>query len=126
LSHFCLQDNLPLCTKCQEKGGDETANLHEGHYIKPLAQVVSQARDEYEQLIRDLKLRTEKIEAAVSYFGGLEEMFVWQKDIFVKKLNADFDVLIQTIEKKRKELYSKIQLTYDGHIDKAQNLQQGL
>jgi hypothetical protein len=42
----------------------------------------------------DLKQRMHKIDAAVSYFGGLEEMFAWQKDIFLKKLNADFEVLL--------------------------------
>ena len=41
--------------------------------------------------MREFKLIGEKIDAAVSYFAGLEEMFTWQKDIFLKKLNADFE-----------------------------------
>lgn len=69
--------------------------------------------------MREINQRSEKIEAAVSYFGGLEEMFSWQKDIFLKKLNADFEILIQTIERKRNELQAKIFAAYDGHIDKA-------
>lgn len=97
---------MPLCSKCPageeiKATNDETGevlteivNSHEGHYIKPLSQIILQAHDEYEQLMRELKQRTEKIDAAVSYYGGLEEMFVWQKDFFIKKLNTDFDNLV--------------------------------
>jgi hypothetical protein len=46
-------------------------------------------------------------------------MFSWQKDIFLKKLNTDFEVLIQTIERKRNELLVKIFAAYDSHIEKA-------
>ena len=53
-------------------------------------------------------------------------MFSWQKDIFLKKLNTDFEVMIQTIERKRNELQVKIFAAYDSHIEKAQNLQVGL
>lgn len=76
--------------------------------------------------MREFKLIGEKIDAAVSYFAGLEEMFTWQKDIFLKKLNADFEVLIHTLEKKRNELQGKIMATYNSHIDKSQNFQEGL
>ena len=64
-------------------------------------------------------MMSDKIDAAMAYFGGLEEMFQWQKDIFLKKLNADFEVLLATIEKKRNELQTKILNTYDGHITQA-------
>ena len=56
----------------------------------------------------------------------MQEIFVGQKDLFTKKLNTDFEILIRTIEQKRLELQSKIATSYDGHIDKAQNLQEGL
>jgi hypothetical protein len=46
----------------------------------------------------------EKVEAALSYFGGLEELFTEQKEIFLKKLNADFEVILKTIEAKKMEL----------------------
>jgi hypothetical protein len=46
-------------------------------------------------------------------------MFTWQKDIFLRKLNADFELLQKEIEKKRSELQSKIFSAYDGHIKKT-------
>lgn len=43
-------------------------------------------------------------------------MFLWQKDIFIKKLEADFEVLLQTIERKKNALKAKIAEAYDVHI----------
>lgn len=46
-------------------------------------------------------------------------MFTWQKDIFLRKLNADFEVMQKDIETKRSELQAKIFSAYDTHIHKT-------
>ena len=70
--------------------------------------------------------QTKKIEAAVSYFAGLEEIFRGQRDLFLKKLNADFDVMQKMIERKRSELIDKVSRSYDGHVRKTLNYKEGL
>lgn len=70
--------------------------------------------------------QSKKIEAACSYFTGLEEIFSGQRDLFLKKLNADFDVMQKMIERKRSELHDKVCRSYDGHVKKTNNYKSGL
>lgn len=70
--------------------------------------------------------QTKKIEAACSYFSGLEEIFSGQRDLFLKKLNADFDVMQKMIERKRSELHDKVCRAYNGHVRKTLNYKEGL
>lgn len=62
----------------------------------------------------------------MSYFSGLEEIFSGQRDLFLKKLNADFDVMQKMIERKRSELHDKVCRSYDGHVKKTLNYKEGL
>ena len=62
----------------------------------------------------------------MSYFSGLQDIFTEQRDLFLKKLNADFEVMQKMIERKRSELQDKICTAYDGHVQKTQNFSEGL
>ena len=53
-------------------------------------------------------------------------MFRGQRDLFIKKLNADFEVMQKLIERKRSELQDKIFSAYDAHILKTHNFSEGL
>jgi len=53
-------------------------------------------------------------------------MFRGQRDLFIKKLNADFEVMQKLIERKRSELQDKIFSAYDAHIIKTHNFSEGL
>ena len=53
-------------------------------------------------------------------------MFEEQRNLFLKKLNADFDVVLRMIERKRAELSDKINVSYDLHITKTKNFAAGL
>ena len=46
--------------------------------------------------------------------------------MFLKKLNADFDVMQKMIERKRSELVDKVCNSYDGHVKKTLNYKEGL
>lgn len=46
--------------------------------------------------------------------------------MFLKKLNADFDVMQKMIERKRSELHDKVCRSYDGHVKKTNNFKSGL
>jgi hypothetical protein len=92
------------------------------HPVTPLNEVLDEAHSIFKDASLKLDEQTEKVDAALSYYGGLEEMFAWQKDIFLKKLNADFEVLLQTINRKKSDLTAKICQAYDGHIKKTSDL----
>ena len=49
-----------------------------------------------------------------------------QRDLFLKKLHADFDVMQKMIERKRSELHDKVSRSYDGHVQKTNNYKDGL
>ena len=49
-----------------------------------------------------------------------------QRDLFLKKLHADFDVMQKMIERKRSELHDKVNRSYDGHLKKTLNFKEGL
>ena len=88
--------------------------------------MLNQAESEKHRLKDSIMEQSKKIEAAVSYFAGLEEIFRGQRDLFLKKLNADFDVMQKMIERKRSELHDKVCRSYDGHVRKTLNYKEGL
>lgn len=63
---------------------------------------------------------------AVTYFSGLEELFVEQRDLLLKKLNADFEVVLKMVEKRRAELTYDIKQNYNSLLEQAVNLKEGL
>lgn len=84
-SLYCVDDRTPLCANCPD---------HESHPVRFLSDTLTEAQAVFDDAMLQVNEQTEKVDAALSYYGGLEEMFAWQKDIFLKKLNADFEVLI--------------------------------
>ena len=125
-------NEIPAGSPPQEEGAEESkrrtviVDEHKGHYVKALNQVLTQAESEKHKLKDGIMEQTKKIEAAVSYFAGLEEIFSGQRDLFLKKLNADFDVMQKMIERKRSELIDKVSRSYDGHVRKTLNYKEGL
>ena len=61
--------------------------------MQPLGQVLAQAEQDRLELQRNITKQEEQIEEAISYFQGLKEIFVGQRDLFLKKLNSDFDAM---------------------------------
>ena len=90
-----------LKTKYLEK---RMINPHDGHHMKPIDYVLQQAEESKQKLMISIDEKAKKIEAAINYFSGLKEIFSEQRDLFLKKLNADFDVLQKMLDRKRSEL----------------------
>ena len=60
-----------------------------------------------------------KVDFALEYFNGIEEQFQIQKDLYLKKLAADFEVIRKLVERKQVELRDKIEGCYDESLRKA-------
>ena len=75
-----------------------------------------QAEKDKFRLKEEIREHEQKITAAVSYFGGLEEIFTEQRDLFLKKVHADFEVITKMVERKRAQMVAKITESYDGHL----------
>jgi hypothetical protein len=66
------------------------------------------------------------VEAAVQYFSGIEDIFVNQKQLYLKKLSADFEVIYKLVERKHAELKDKISSIYDQNLKEAYQYVEGL
>lgn len=60
------------------------------------------------------------------YFSGLEEMFLTQKEMYLKKLSADFEVIYKLVERKHIELKDKIASLFDVNLKEAYQFVEGL
>ena len=141
-SLFCFEEEQAICLGCNsveavaamndadpipELGRKRTAkSLHEGHYVKSIKQVLQQANKDKARLKNELKDQETKITTAITYFSGLEEMFTEQRDLLMKKLNADFEVILKMVEKRRAEMTHQIKNTYNGMLEQAVSLKEGL
>jgi len=70
-------------------------------------------------LTAEVREQVEKIEAGMEYFKGIEEIFETQRDLYLKKLNADFEVIFRLVERKHTELRAKVQEVYDKSLREA-------
>ena len=73
---------------------------HRGHYYKRLDVFVHQLLKEKQQLKEQMRVELDKVDSAIEYFSGVEEQFNIQKDLYLKKLAADFEVIRKLIERK--------------------------
>ena len=71
------------------------------------------------RLSTEIKEYIVKVDAGVSYFSGIEDIFKTQKELFMKKLNADFEVIYKLVERKHTELRDKVLAVYETHTKDA-------
>ena len=71
-------------------------------------------------------MQFERIDAAVEYFLGIEEIFMKQKNLYLQKLAADFEVIRKLVERKHIELRDKIESIYDENLRMAYRYIDGL
>ena len=142
-SLYCFNEEMPLCLGCnsavaaaadaaldEEDGSTKSRkhlkSAHDGHFVKSIKEVLRQAQIDKAKLRNEITEQENKIAAAMNYFSGLQEIFVEQRDLFIKKVNADFEVLTKMIERKRTEMHMKIRETYDLQISKTNLFREGL
>jgi hypothetical protein len=73
-----------------------------------------------------MRVELDKVDSAIEYFNGVEEQFQIQKDLYLKKLAADFEVIRKLVERKQIELRDKIEGVYDECLRKAYRYIDGL
>ena len=82
---------------------------HKGHLVKSLQNVLEKCLMDKNKLKLEIEEAFKKVDAAIQYFTGIEEIFLRQKNLFLQKLQADFDVIRKLIERKEMELRDKIE-----------------
>ena len=124
-SLYCHTDNEPMCLKCIEKQDDFTEEAmrerakneglkpddlliggqqHYEHTYKSLKQTLIEADRQKYELEKNLGESLGRIATASNYFTGVKGMFMKQKEEYLKKLDADFDLILAMIERKRTDL----------------------
>ena len=77
-------------------------------------------------LVGDLERWEEKIHAALSYHSGLEEIYTEQRDLFLRKVQADFEAIQRLLDRKKTEMIYQISNAYKDYIDSAASAKAGL
>ncbi|CDW75950.1 b-box zinc finger family protein [Stylonychia lemnae] len=118
----CLNcESTLLCYDCKIK--HQRNSRYKDHKI---VRYEEQAEKEKETLKQEIQVEIEKVETAIQYFSGIEEIFVNQKQLYLKKLSADFEVIYKLVERKHAELRDKISTTYDQNLKEAYQYVEGL
>ena len=141
-SKYCYTDKKPVCEKCaimrpmpnaykdsedrkKEEEGPQP-EYHVGHHMKNLNVLVDQLLKQKQDLKQQIKREFEKIDAAVEYFTGIEDIFTKQKALYLQKLAADFEVIRKLVERKYIELKDKIESIYEDNLQTAYRYIDGL
>ena len=119
---YCFTEERPLCISCTASPNVR----HATHYVKPLSSVLEQAQKEKDNLKRDIEDEIQKVDQAINYFTGIEDIFISQKHLYLKKLAADFEVIFKLVERKHAELKDKICSVYDLNLKEAYQYVEGL
>ena len=140
-SIYCHSCNAPICEKCQNlappplgekidtktmESGEEPKYGHKGHYLRSLDEVLKKCLSEKQKLKKDVKEQFSKIDAALEFFEGIEELNLKQKNLYLQKLAADFEVIRKLVERKHIELKDKIETVYDENLRLAYRYIDGL
>jgi hypothetical protein len=122
---------MPLCPTCVEFSPVNENDLskgrsHHGHYIQTLTDLLDEVKEEKRRVKNDITDRERKLAAAIDYYQGIRDIYTEQRDLFLKKVTADFDILMRMLERRKMEMQQKIAQTYNPKIDFAANLATGL
>jgi hypothetical protein len=60
--------------------------IHDGHYVKPISEVLAQANQDRYRLNNELKEHEDRIEEAASYFKGMAQLYEEQRNLFLSKV----------------------------------------
>jgi hypothetical protein len=94
--------------------------------MKGLDVILKQCLAEKQKIKKDIKEQFSKIDAALEFFEGVEELNIKQKNLYLQKLAADFEVIRKLVERKHIELKDKIENVYDENLRLAYRYIDGL
>lgn len=72
-SKWCFTDQTLICDKCAETADD---GGHFGHHHKLLKDMVPSLLTEKRDIRKQIVIEFEKLDSAIDYFSGIEELFV--------------------------------------------------
>lgn len=141
-TRYCNTDGKLICEKCANTlpsklptnlGNEAKAQLaegiesgHLGHNSKPLSQLLEKLLREKQDLRKQIAVEFEKLEAAIEYFSGVEQLFQKQRALQLQKLAVDFEVIRKLVDRKHVELKDKIEGIYDDSLRQAYRYIDGL
>lgn len=91
-------------------------NAHEGHKIKPIPIAIDLARTEKKQLVDEGLEVSNILETSISQYQQLQESMTRQKYLYLKKLDAEFDLILKLVELRKQTLTDKINKAYSTWI----------
>eukprot|EP00347_Sterkiella_histriomuscorum_P011410 403372566 len=119
LKYYCFTDDKPLCIVCANYEN------HKGHFVKMITQIV----EEQERLKQELQVKITKmiqeVEKNIGFFKTAKEAILKQKNLYIEKLRADFEVMFKMLEKKYSEMFQKIEKAFQNSLKESVFVQAG-
>ena len=96
------------------------------HHVKPVPVAIQIAEKEWKDLSRESREVLRILSKSVEQYSTLQDTMSKQKDLYQKKIDAEFDILIKMIEARKLELRKKVCTVFDTVLDENKNLINGL
>ena len=74
---------------------------------------------------RELTRVIKQVDGSLGWFKTAKDSILKQKDLYLKKLRADFEVIYKMLEKKYSELYQKIEKAFHNTLKESDILRKG-
>ena len=85
-----------------------------GHNIKPIPVAIELAVNEKKQLLEEGKEVSSILETSISQYQQLQESMTKQKFLYLKKLDAEFDLILKLIEIRKQDITEKVTKSFDS------------
>lgn len=108
LKFYCLTCDEPLCIVC--------ANFtkHDKHKIIKMEDMITEMEKIRVKIQEQLTFLSIQVDKNLEYFKFIKSAVSKQKDLYLKKLRADFEIMFKMLEKRFSELYTKIETAIDS------------
>ena len=94
---YCQNDHMAICQGCLVKdstsAGEDYYQHHNGHTVQPLEETLARAKEHSNKQNETIDDWETRLTAAISYFSGIKDIYTEQRDLFLKKITADFEVI---------------------------------
>lgn len=97
-------------------------STHEGHVVKPVQLAIEIAETQKSQLVEEGKEVTNLLENTITQYKELQESMKRQKDLYLRKLEAEFDLITKVIELRKQSLTDDIKSAFEEVVSKNQQI----
>lgn len=106
LKYYCFDDEKALCIVCANYEN------HREHLTKSIEDIVEEEEKFKKELQVKITTKLKDVDTNIGFFKSAKEALAKQKQLYVEKLRADFEVLYKQLEKKYSELFLKIEKAF--------------